>query len=78
MSDLRHRFATLLRHHRGERDHVVVAKAIGANRDHMLGYETGGMLPPLPVYVRLCKWYGLTLAQRAELDELAAGMGVGS
>ena len=78
MSDLHHRFGQLLRHHRGERDHIAVAKAVGVNRDYILAYEAGDMLPPLPVYVRLCKWYGLTLAQRAELDELAAGMGVGS
>ena len=78
MSDLRHRFGHLLRHHRGQRDYIVVAKAAGVHSDYVLAYEAGDMVPPLPVYVRLCKWYGLTLAQRAELDELAAGMGVGS
>lgn len=78
MSDLRHRFGALLRHHRGERGFIVVAKAVGVNRYDILGYEAGDMVPPLPVYVRLCRHYGLTLAQRAELDELAAGMGVES
>ncbi len=76
MSDLRHRFAQLLRTHRGERDHVAIAKAVGTHSDYLLAYEAGDMLPPMPVYVRLCRWYNLSLTQRAELDELAAGMGV--
>ena len=73
---LRQRFATLLRQHRGERTLDAVADAVGAHASDLLWYETGGDLPPLPVYIRLCRWYGLTPAQRAELDEIVAGMGV--
>lgn len=75
---LRQRFATLLRQHRGERNSLTVANAIGCGEAALLDYEDGHLLPPLPVYIRLCRWYGLTPAQRAELDEIVAGMGVGS
>lgn len=74
---LRQRFATLLRQHRGERALDATADAVGAHASDVLWYEAGGELPPLPVYVRLCRWYGLTPAQRAELDEIVAGMGTG-
>lgn len=75
---LRQRFATLLRQHRGERNSLTVANAIGCGEATLLDYEVGHLLPPLPVYIRLCRWYGLTPAQRVELDEIVAGMGVGS
>jgi len=73
---LRQRFAALLRQHRGEREPSEAAHAVGVYTSNVLDYEDGYMLPPLPVYIRLCRWYGLTPAQRAELDEIAAGMGV--
>jgi len=74
---LRHHFAALLRTHRGERDRVAIANAVGGHRDYITAYEEGDMLPRLPVYIRLCRAYNLTLAQRAELDEIAAGMSAG-
>ena len=68
------RFATLMKQHRDDRPVVNIAKRVGCNRRTIENMEAGRSLPSLPFYVRLCRAYGLTAAQRAELDEIAAGV----
>lgn len=72
------RFGQLMQEHRQLRPVATVARKVGCSARTIANMEEGKSMPRLPVYVRLCRWYNLTLAQRAELDELAAGMGVGS
>lgn len=79
MSTLNHHFATLMRHHREQAKLTAVDTAgkVGCSARTIANMEDGLSLPRLPVYVRLCRLYGLSLAQRAELDEVAAGMSAG-
>lgn len=77
MSTLSNRFGDLMKQHRDERPINVIADRVGCNPRVISNMEAGVTLPRLPTYVRLCRAYNLTLAQRAELDEVAAGMSAG-
>lgn len=77
MSTLNHRFGELMKQHRDERPIAVIAERAGCQPRVISNMEAGLTLPRLPTYIRLCRAYNLTLAQRAELDEIAAGMAVG-
>ena len=69
------RFGQLMEQHRDGRTLNYVAGKVGCDARTISNMEEGRSIVRLPVYVRLCRVYGLTLAQRAELDEIAAGMG---
>lgn len=72
---LNQRFGELMKRHRDGRTMSAVARKVGCNPQTIANMEAGDSLPRLSTYVRLCRAYGLTLAQRAELDEIAAGVG---
>lgn len=68
-------FAQLLTAYRDGRPATYVAEKVGCDARTILNLEAAKSVPRLPVYVRLCRLYGLSLAQRAELDNIAAAMG---
>jgi len=70
---LKQRFGELMRQHRDIRPAEAVARKVGCSGPSIANMEKGEGWPRLPVYIRLCRFYGLTPAQRAELDEIAAG-----
>lgn len=70
-------FGALMEAHRSLRPVAAVARKVGCSARTIANMEEGLSLPRLPVYIRLCRAYNLTLAQRAELDEIAAGMSAG-
>lgn len=74
MSTLYKRFGEIMKQHRDERPINVIADRAGCNPRVISNMEAGRTMPRLPTYIRLCRTYNLTLAQRAELDEIAAGM----
>lgn len=74
MSTLSKRFGEIMKQHRDERPIAVIADRAACKPRVISNMEAGITLPRLPTYVRICRAYNLTLAQRAELDELAAGM----
>lgn len=73
----RERFGERMKHHRDTRTVTGVAGKIGCDRKSIENMEAGRSFPRLPVYIRLCRYYGLTPAQRAELDEIASGAAEG-
>ena len=78
MSTLTTRFGDIMKQHRDARPINVIAERVGCNPRVISNMEAGETLPRLPTYIRLCRAYSLTPAQRAELDEIAAGMAAGS
>lgn len=70
---LKQRFGELMKEHRSLRPKEAVGREVGCTGASIGNMEAGEGWPRLPVYIRLCRFYGLSLAQRAELDEIAAG-----
>lgn len=70
------KFGKLMETHRDGRSLNYVAGKVGCDARTISNMEEGRSVVRLPVYIRLCRVYGLSLAQRAELDEIAAGMAV--
>ena len=77
MSTLSNRFGELMKQHRDARPIAVIAERAGCQPRVISNMEAGLTLPRLPTYIRLCRTYNLSPAQRAELDEIAAGMAAG-